>query len=299
MPALLRAAAPPGTPAAATAVVETERVLASVLEAVIGACYLCAGFERTAAAVVEAFAEQIDEALDEPGRLQVGAAGAARASRRDGRLRGHRAARAAARPHLHGRGARRRGDRRARLRPQQEARRAGRGAPCARARPRPARTRRRRRSERAVHLKSITIKGFKSFPDRTRLQFGEGVSVIVGPNGSGKSNITDAVLWALGEQSPLAVRGQSMQDVIFAGGRGVQARSRGRGRARARQHRRRRRDRAQRDLDHAPAGPRRARASTASTARAAGSSTCSSCCRTRASARRRTPSSRRAASSRS
>ena len=76
-----------------------------------------------------------------------------------------------------------------------------------------------------MHLKSITIKGFKSFPDRTRLVFGEGVSVIVGPNGSGKSNITDAVLWALGEQSPLAVRGQTMQDVIFAGGRGVQART--------------------------------------------------------------------------
>jgi chromosome segregation protein len=76
-----------------------------------------------------------------------------------------------------------------------------------------------------LHLKSVTIKGFKSFPERTRLRFGEGVSVIVGPNGSGKSNITDAVLWALGEQSPLAVRGQSMQDVIFAGGRGVQARS--------------------------------------------------------------------------
>jgi len=76
-----------------------------------------------------------------------------------------------------------------------------------------------------VHLKSVTLKGFKSFPERTRLDFAPGVSVVVGPNGSGKSNITDAVLWAFGEQSPLAVRGQSMQDVIFAGAHGIQARS--------------------------------------------------------------------------
>src|ERR1700748_3549222 len=68
-----------------------------------------------------------------------------------------------------------------------------------------------------MHLSSISLKGFKSFPDRTRLTFTPGVSVIVGPNGSGKSNITDALLWAMGEQS--------MQDVIVAGAHGVQARS--------------------------------------------------------------------------
>src|SRR5437763_6171293 len=76
-----------------------------------------------------------------------------------------------------------------------------------------------------MHLRSISLKGFKSFPDRTKLDFAPGTSVIVGPNGSGKSNITDAVLWALGEQSPLAVRGQTMQDVIFAGGHGLPSRN--------------------------------------------------------------------------
>src|SRR6201995_361052 len=70
-----------------------------------------------------------------------------------------------------------------------------------------------------MYLRSISMKGFKSCPERVTPEFSPGVSVIVGPNGSGKSNITDAVLWALGEQSPGAIRGASMQDVISAGGK--------------------------------------------------------------------------------
>ncbi|HEY7400309.1 MAG TPA: AAA family ATPase [Actinomycetota bacterium] len=68
-----------------------------------------------------------------------------------------------------------------------------------------------------MFLRSITLRGFKSFADKTQLDFIPGVSVIVGPNGSGKSNLVDAISWALGEQGPRALRGGQMADVIFAG----------------------------------------------------------------------------------
>ena len=66
-------------------------------------------------------------------------------------------------------------------------------------------------------LNNLVIQGFKSFPDKTKIDFHHGLTAVVGPNGSGKSNISDAIRWVMGEQSSKTLRSGKMEDVIFSG----------------------------------------------------------------------------------
>ncbi len=75
-------------------------------------------------------------------------------------------------------------------------------------------------SRAGMFLRSLTIRGFKSFAEKTTLEFTPGIGAVVGPNGAGKSNLVDAIAWVLGEQGPAALRGGQMADVIFAGSPG-------------------------------------------------------------------------------
>src|SRR5437667_7041250 len=71
-----------------------------------------------------------------------------------------------------------------------------------------------------MFLYRLELQGFKSFVDRTSLEFGDGITGVVGPNGCGKTNVSEAIRWVMGEQSPRQLRGDSMEDVIFSGSPG-------------------------------------------------------------------------------
>src|SRR5439155_8138122 len=82
---------------------------------------------------------------------------------------------------------------------------------------------RRGRQTPRVHLRSISLRGFKSFPDTVEIRLEPGIAVVVGPNGSGKSNIADAIVWAAGSLSPFELRAEKPDDVLFAGAEGRSA----------------------------------------------------------------------------